>query len=143
MPARPTHGHSPLITRITAALMALTFLVHVFMGGPEFHEPYQTVLDDPLLRAMAAVLWHAVSVVLAVLALGLWLLARRPDPALEAVISGVQLGFAGLFLWYGMVQLGSLMPMPQWMIFLALPVLTRLGQWQRQPAPLAAPAGGQ
>ncbi|MFN3953629.1 MAG: hypothetical protein ACK4LQ_04190 [Pararhodobacter sp.] len=132
------HTHRPLITQGVALLMALTVLVHVFLGGPEYHLPYQRELEDPLLRAMAAVLWHAVTVVLAVLAAGLVWLAHRPDPALEAVISGIQIGFAALFLWYGAVQLGSLVPMPQWIIFLLLPALTRLGQWQR---PGAARAG--
>jgi len=120
-------------TRIAAALMALTFFIHVFAGGPEVHAPLQEALADQGLAAFAAVLWHAVTVVLAVLTMGLWVLARRHDPALEAVLSAIQLGFALLFVVYGLTRLGSLAPMPQWIIFLAIPALTRFGQSRMRP----------
>ncbi len=88
----------------------------------------QAALADQGLAAFAAVLWHAVTVVLAVLAAGLWVLAQRHDPAFEAVLSAIQLGFAALFVFYGLTRLGALAPMPQWIIFLAIPALTRFGQ---------------
>ena len=115
-------------TRLAAALMGLTFLLHVLSGGPEVHAPLQSALHDPFLAAFAAVLWHAVSVVLAVLAGGLWVLAERRDPAWEAALSAIQLGFAALFVFYGLTRLGTLVAMPQWLIFLAIPALTRFGQ---------------
>ena len=115
-------------TRLAAALMGLTVLLHLFGGGPEVHAPLQAALTDPLLAAFATVLWHAVTVVLAVLAGGLWVLAQRRDPALEAILSGIQLGLAALFIFYGLTRLGTVMPMNQWIIFLAIPALTRLGQ---------------
>ena len=115
-------------TRLAAALMGLTVLLHLFGGGPEVHAPLQAALTDPLLAAFATVLWHAVTVVLAVLAGGLWVLAQRRDPALEAILSGIQLGLAALFVFYGVTRLGTVMPMNQWIIFLAIPALTRLGQ---------------
>lgn len=115
-------------TRLAAALMTLTLFIHVFAGGPEVHAPLQAALSDQGLAAFAAVLWHAVTVVLAVLAVGLWVLSSRHDPAFEAILSTIQLGFAALFLFYGMTRLGSLTPMLQWVIFLAIPVLTRFGQ---------------
>ena len=115
-------------TRLAAALMGLTVLLHVFGGGPEVHAPLQAALTDPFLAAFAAVLWHAVTVVLAVLAGGLWVLAQRRDPALEAILSGIQLGFAALFIFYGLTRLGTIMPMIQWIIFLVIPAMTRVGQ---------------
>ncbi len=119
-------------TRLAAALMALTLLIHVFAGGPEVDIPMQAALSDAGLAAFAAILWHAVTVVLAVLAIGLWGLALRDDPLLESVLSGIQIGFAGLFLAYGLARLGTLWPMPQWIIFLAIPALTRFGQSRRR-----------
>ncbi|GAA0587049.1 hypothetical protein [Caenispirillum bisanense] len=127
-----------ILTRLASALMALTLCIHVFAGGPEVHEPLQTILTDPPLAAIAAVLWHAVTVVLAVLALGLWRLAQHDDPLLEAVLSGIQLGFAGLFLFYGLTRLGTVWTMPQWIIFLAIPALTRAGQGRRARRAVAA-----
>lgn len=115
-------------TRLAAALMGATVLIHVFAGGPDVHAPLQAALPNPALAAFAAVLWHAVTVVLIALSYGLWVLARRHDPALEIVLSGVQLGFAVLFVVYGITRLGTVFDMPQWMIFLAIPALTRFGQ---------------
>lgn len=120
-----------ILTRLASALMALTLCVHVFAGGPEVHDPLQTILSDPPLAAIAAVLWHAVTVVLAVLAVGLWRLAQRDDTLLEAVLSSIQLGLAGLFVFYGLTRLGTLWTMPQWIVFLAIPALTRAGQGRR------------
>lgn len=120
-------------THLSAALMAVTFFIHVLSGGPEVHVPLQAALPDPGLAAFAAVLWHAVSVVLASLALDLFVLARRRDPAFEAVLAAIQIGFALLFVFYGVTRLGTLAPMPQWIIFLAIPALTRFGQSRKKP----------
>lgn len=131
-------------TRLAAALMALTLFIHVFAGGPEVHDPLQAALADPGLAAFAAVLWHAVTVVLVVLAGGLWVLARRQDPALETILSGIQIGLAGLFIFYGLTRLDTLWPMPQWIIFLTIPVLTRFGQSRpRSKRPLRASQPGE
>lgn len=120
-------------TRLAAALMGLTVFLHVFGGGPEVHDPLQAALTDPFLAAIAAVLWHAVTVVLAVLAGGLWVLAQRRDPALEAILSAIQLGLAALFVFYSLTRLGTTMPMKQWIIFLVIPALTRFGQSRKRP----------
>ena len=74
---------------------------------------------------------HMVTMVLVVLAGGLWVLAQRDDPALEAILSGIQLGFAAIFVFYGLTRLGTVMPMNQWTIFLIIPALTRFGQSRR------------
>jgi hypothetical protein len=123
-----------LWTRISAALMAVTFLIHVIAGGKGVHAPLQAALTDPGLAAFAALLWHAVTVVLAVSAVGIWVLANRQDPALEAILSAIQLGLAALFIFYGLTRLGTLFLMPQWIIFLAIPLLTRFGQSRERPS---------
>ncbi len=119
-------------TRLAAILMGLTVLLHVLGGGPEVYDPLQATLSDPFLAAFAAVLWHMITLVLIVLAGGLWVLARRQDLALEAILSGIQLGFAALFVSYGLSRLGTLVPMSQWIIFLIIPVMTRFGQSRRR-----------
>jgi hypothetical protein len=120
-------------TRVAAALMGLTFLIHVFAGGRGVHAPMQAALTDPGLAAFASLLWHAVTVMLAVSAVGLWSLARRRDAVLEAVLSSMHIGLAALFIFYGLTRLGTLTLMPQWIIFLAIPALTRFGQSRRVP----------
>lgn len=119
-------------TRCSAALMAGTLLIHIFAGGKGVHAPLQAALTDPGLAAFAALLWHAVTVKLAVLAAGLWVLANRQDPALEAILAALQIGLAVLFIFYGLTRLESLLLMPQWIIFLAIPALTRFGQSRRR-----------
>jgi hypothetical protein len=117
-----------LWTRLAAALMGGTCIIHLFVGGPEVHAPLQAALHDSGLAAFAAVLWHAVSVVLGALTFGLWVLAERRDIAFEAILSGVQIGFAAIFFFYGLTRLGDVSLMPQWVIFVAIPALTRFGQ---------------
>ncbi len=117
---------------IAAALMLLTVFVHVFAGGPEIHQPIQNSALPSVVRAVGAVLWHAVTVVLTLFFVALLWLARHENPALLWLVNGIQLGFAGLFIWYGWAQLGTLWPMPQWIIFIVIPALTL---WQgRRPA---------
>lgn len=117
-----------LWTRLAAALMGATVLIHVFAGGVDVHVPLQTALHVAELAAFAAVLWHGATVVLIVLTYGLWVLAKRRDLAFEIVLSGVQVGFAAVFLLYGLTRLGTVSDMPQWVIFLIIPALTRFGQ---------------
>ncbi len=124
-------------TAIAAALMAMTLGIHLFMGGPEVHEAMLAGLQLPGLRAFASVLWHAVSVNLLVFSVALAALALRPNRALEATLAATQIGFAGLFLAYGAIVLGSVWPMPQWLIFLTIPALTRFGQARRTSAATA------
>ena len=63
-----------------------------------------------------------ITVVLVMMAGGLWVLANRQDPALEAILSGTLLGFAAIFVFYGLTRLGTVVPMKQWIIFLAIPL---------------------
>ena len=118
---------SPLTT-IATALMGMTVLVHIFLGGPEVNEPLNSSELPDFLRAFATILWHAVTVVLIALTFGLIMLRNRPDFALETMVSGIQIGFAALFIWYGSARLGTVWLMPQWVIFTIIPIITRLGQ---------------
>lgn len=105
-------------TLAAAVGMAATTLLHVFGGGPEVHQPIQASALELPLRAVAAVLWHAVTGLLAVL------------------LVAIQIGFAGLFLFYGQTMLGTVWTLGQWTIFAVLAVLIVWGQWGvRSPVP--------
>ncbi|MFY0594823.1 MAG: hypothetical protein JXQ85_00195 [Cognatishimia sp.] len=118
-----------------AVLMALTFGVHVFAGGPEVHVAIQASELSEYLRAISAVLWHAVSVILAVFALAYLWLARNDNKALSIVLGATQLGFATLFLWYGTTLLGTIWPMPQWIVFLLIPAISAAGTLRQKALP--------
>ncbi len=110
-----------------AALLFLTTWVHVFLGGPEIHNVIQASTLSPDVRAISAVLWHAVTVILMVFGCGCLWLTRHDAPALAHMMIAVQLGFAALFVFYGITLLDTLWIMPQWVIFLVIPAVMLAG----------------
>lgn len=112
---------------VASGLSALTLAVHVFAGGPEVNQVVQASALAPELRAILGVIWHAVTVVLLISAIGFGYGAAHPNRPLEAALVGIMLGWAGLFIFYGITALGTLMPMPQWIIFLAIPAVVAFG----------------
>jgi hypothetical protein len=114
-------------TLLAAGLMAATFVLHVFGGGPEIHQPIQASSLALPLRAISAVLWHGISVLLAIQAVALVWLARHPNRDMAVLLAAVQIGFAGLFLYYGQTMLGTVWQLGQWTIFLALAALILWG----------------
>ncbi len=116
------------LTLLAAVLMAITLIVHVLAGGQGVYAPLLAETDVPGLQAFISVLWHFVTVALVVLMVGLAHLARHPNFALEATLSAMQLGLAALFIAYGIARLGTVWLMPQWTVFLLVPLLTRWGQ---------------
>ena len=105
----------------------LTFGLHVWGGGPEFLEPFLATLTDPRLRAMSVVLWHAVSMTLALQAVTMLWLARHPSRPLGLFVAAGHLGWAVLFLIVGQVMLGTIWDLGQWTIFAVLAGLTLWG----------------
>ncbi len=110
-------------------LSVLTLLLHVFGGGPEILVP---VLESELsveLKAILSVVWHMVTAILALNALALFC-AARPHAfrkPLVVLVSSQNLAFAALFVFYGLTRLGTLLPMPQWVIFIVLAGLALAG----------------
>jgi hypothetical protein len=117
---------------------ALTFALHVWGGGPEFLEPFLANLTDPRLRAMSVVLWHAVSLGLALQAITMFWLAKNPSRPLGLFIAAGHLGWAVLFLIVGQTMLGTVWDFGQWVIFLALAGLALLGA--ARPSRITSPA---
>mgnify|MGYP000165061992 CR=1 FL=1 len=112
---------------IAAVVMAATTLIHIFVGGPEVYVPLRQSAMDDLVVSVMSVVWHAISVLLAIMAVGLAWLWRNQNPAMAWFIAAIQIGFAVLFLCYGWIDLGTLWPMPQWIIFLVGPLLILCG----------------
>lgn len=109
-----------------ALISALTIGLHVIGGGAEVHAPIQASNLPLPLRAISAVMWHFVSLILALQTLGFLRVAQRPNPEMSVLLIGVQLGTAALFVFYGLSMLGSVWIMPQWTIFLTI---AALGLW--------------
>lgn len=114
-----------------AVMMFATSGLHVFGGGPEIHVPIQNSELAIELRAISAVLWHAVTVILVVFTAGYLWSARMGGRSIVALMGVTQVGFAGLFVYYGTTLLGSVWPMPQWIIFLSVPLVSFIGMRQR------------
>ncbi len=109
-----------------AVLSAATFLLHVIGGGMDVHAPIQASGLELSLRAISAVIWHFVSLVLALQAVGFYAAARKTNRELAMFLIAIQLGTAALFLFYGFTMLGTVWIMGQWTFFL---VIGALGLW--------------
>ena len=112
---------------VAGCLMTLTVFVHVLMGGVKIMKPLRATRLPRLVAAVMEIVWHGVNVTLICLAGGLFWLAWHDNQPLMWLICAIQVGFATLFIWYGFTRLKSLWPMPQWIVFLGIPVLTVWG----------------
>lgn len=113
------------------ALSLVTLFVHIFAGGPEIHETLLSLgaTFPSMLKAFISVMWHAISVILAINSIALFLAvwAPRMKHALVGVSVSQYIAFAILILYYGFSCLESAMPMPQWIIFLVISALAIAG----------------
>ena len=112
-----------------ACFSVFTFGVHVFLGGPEIHEPLLASNASDLVRAVGSVVWHAISALLLLNSLALFYAARKPSMAKPLVILVVfqYLSFVALFTGYGLARFGSITVMPQWTGFLLMSALALWG----------------
>ncbi len=112
-----------------SAVSGLTFIAHVFGGGPEILVPMLAGDMSPYLKTIWTVVWHAVSVTIFTGTVCLAIEAIKPGkyPGLIWSICAQYTAFTGMFLYYGIAQLGSLWPMPQWIAFLLIVILAVIG----------------
>lgn len=103
-----------------AVMMAATAAIHAFGGGPEINAPIQASSLAPMLRGISAVIWHALTALFVIFAAGLTWASWRKSDALVWMILAVCLAFVGLFMGIGLVLLGNVTVMPQWVIFLSI-----------------------
>ena len=112
---------------LTAAGLSLVLVgAHVIGGGKDVHEPMLGSDMGKVLKAYTSILWHAVTVVLIIGTLAL-LGAAMGEAKFAWVIVAQYLGFAGLFLFYGIVRLKSIWIMPQWIAFILIAALAGIG----------------
>ena len=109
-------------------LMGLATVLHFFLGGAEIYDPLRSSSQDMLVISVLSVVWHVVSVQLALMTFALYHLARHPNQSLFLFLLATQIGFVVLFLGYGAIDMQSLLPMPQWSIFLTIALLMVWGR---------------
>jgi len=97
--------------------MALTSLVHIFVGGPELYTPLRASNLSVVEWSTFSVVWHFVSFQLLLLAGALIYLARYRNAGLFNFVLATTVGFAVLFIGYGIIDLHSVFVMPQWIAF--------------------------
>lgn len=115
---------------ITAGVAALLLdVVHITLGGREFHTPMlRSGAADPA-KALWSVVWHATTAVMALGGLSLVAAGLIPDHALALAVLPIALflATAALFIFYGQRRLGTLTLLPQWTAFLAISALGLIG----------------
>ncbi|MFN3606773.1 MAG: hypothetical protein ACK4SS_06185, partial [Cypionkella sp.] len=111
-----------------AVLSAATFCLHVIDGGADVHTPIQTSDLEASLRAISAVIWHFVSLILLLQSVAFWVLTKRPNWELAWFLTAIQFGFGALFIYYGLTMLESIWTKPQRVVFNWIGVLSHLGQ---------------
>ena len=112
-----------------SCLSFFTFGVHVFLGGPEIHEPLLASNAPDLVRAVGSVIWHAISALIFLNSLALLYASRSPDIAKPVIVLVIAqyLAFVLLFTGYGVTRFGSVFVMPQWTGFLGMSLLALWG----------------
>ena len=114
-----------------SGLLVVTALTHAFVGGPEVNAPVQSSGLDPVVRAVSAVVWHALTALFLVLAAAFAWAARHSNPLLIWVTLALNLAFIAIFAAIGLVALGNLSEMPQWTLFVAISLCLLIGLRRR------------
>lgn len=107
-----------------AAVMGLTTGVHLLAGTSDIMTPILNAeVIDPVISGVALVVWHMVSLMLALSTIAIIYLARVQNHALLILVASLQLGFALIFLLYNLTLFSALFAMPQWTAFLLAALL--------------------
>jgi hypothetical protein len=115
-----------------AGFSALTFLVHIFAGGPNIGTPLLRAQD---IRAVPKFThyycWHIVSLVLLAMAcgfcMGAWSIAAYDVAALMTLLA---LGFTIWSIALVLRKRQKFWLLPQWALFLPITVCAALGLWK-------------
>jgi Protein of unknown function (DUF2867) len=107
---------------VAAAISLFTAALHVFGGGPEFHQPaLQSVLSAQW-KAAFSTIWHEVTALLVLNGLALVCagLAFRKNLLTLRLVLSLNATFAALFFSYGILRLGTPFTLLQWTFFVAI-----------------------
>ncbi|NOX72361.1 MAG: hypothetical protein GXP03_01610 [Alphaproteobacteria bacterium] len=112
-----------------AGLSAVLVPAHIFGGGIEIHLPVLATELAPDIKAVITVVWHAISLILIInTALLVGAAFRKPwGPVAAWIVAAQYAGFVALFVVFGVIRLGNLTQMPQWIGFLLIVVLIGIG----------------
>ncbi len=116
-----------LVTAGGAAL--LLDVVHITLGGREFHAPMLgSGATDPA-KALWSVVWHAMTAMMALGGVSLVAAGVIPSHALALAVLPIALllASAALFVFYGLKRLGDLSRLPQWTAFFVISALGLIG----------------
>ncbi len=118
-----------------SAMLAVTALVHAALGIPDVAAPIDAAPLGAEVRATALAAWHMITWHLALVAVGLALLAtgRATAKALAWGAAAMALGDGAIFVAMGVSRFGSLDVLPQWTLFAAssAAVAWGLARWRR------------
>ncbi|MEM1301051.1 MAG: hypothetical protein AAGH17_00595 [Pseudomonadota bacterium] len=112
---------------IAGIMFLATAAIHALAGGPEINAPVQASTLDPVVRSVMAVVWHAITAVALVLAAAMIWTARHRNPAVILLTLAINVSFIALFWAIGIAELGSLLLMPQWIIFATISLVMLWG----------------
>lgn len=112
---------------LAAFVMAmLTVVAHVFGGGAEIWLPvYESNLSE-VVRITMGLVWHGLTILFIIMA-GLSVVAYRWSKlafGINICLTSINMGFSGLALIYGFAASGSVLLLPQWILFLPMMVFT-------------------
>ncbi len=119
---------------LASLLSFLTLGAHISGGQPEIMTP---VLDSELsnyLKAILMVIWHAITAILLINSAVLFFSSLKKQYRITIIsLTSIQyLFWAALFIFYGIKNLGTLWPMPQWIAFILIPALALWGLKQNK-----------
>jgi len=104
-----------------SAVFAGTALIHMFLGIPDVAAPIDAAPLDAEIRATALAAWHIITWHFVLVALGLLLLAtgRLKSKALAWGAAAMALGDGAIFASMSLTRFGSVIVLPQWVLFAA------------------------
>jgi hypothetical protein len=129
-------------TIATASCLSLILTgIHVFGGGPDVHVPLLESDASETVKGFASVVWHSVTAAL-LLCSGMLLIAAMQEKyrsVLTWLVIVYYSTFAGLFLFYGIVRLGTIFLMLPWIGFVVIVAVAFLGLFLGKRSPSRNP----
>jgi hypothetical protein len=114
----------------TAGTLSLVLTaIHVIGGGADVHVPLLESDASDVLKGFVSVIWHGVTASLLMCSAMLLIAARHRfyRVMLTGLVISNYLAFTGLFLFYGITRLGSVLLMPPWIGFAIIAVVAAVG----------------
>lgn len=114
----------------TAGMLSLALTaIHIFGGGADVHAPLLDSNASAVLKGFISVIWHGVTANLLLCSAMLFVAAVYPlhRKMLTWIVIANYVAFAGLFLFYGVTRLGSVLLMLPWIGFAIIVAVAAAG----------------